>query len=316
MKTVKLVSSAMLCMAIALASCSGEDGEQGEQGKPGESIKGDIGDQGPQGEPGADSPTVDFYFQDGFKGYEGTSDASILSNGAGVNEDALPLFYSYNGLATGERRALFRFDGVSESITSDLVAEGQACADAFHVNRATLYIYIDSYTNDAYDNLYMKVGFYGAEDPLFVEEEVNWSMANVNDDWGDNGGESEMWAGPKGSDDYPFLLPKGSGSAYGWFPIVLPRSVVENWICNPETNKGIRLRLDPNSVEVGLGDLTILSKENALEDLRPILIVETENVISTTAKTSSTKTKSADWEDLSYEEKMAPLYRFFESKGE
>lgn len=316
MKTLKLFSMAMLSMAIVLVSCSGEDGEQGPQGKTGDTgDKGDTGDAGPQGEPGADSPTVDFYFQDGYKGYEGTSDATITSDGVGVNQENMSLLYSFNGLVTAERRALFRFDGVGETITSQLVGEGQTCSDAFYVSKATLYVYIDSYTNETYDNLYMKVGFYGTEDPLFVEEEVNWSMANVNDDWGDIGGESEMWAGPIGSDDYPFLLTKGSGSAYGWFPIILPRSVVESWICNPDSNKGIRLRLDPNSVDNGLGDLSILAKENAMEDLRPLLIVETENVNSNTSKSGSSNTKTSNWENLSYEEKMAPLYRYFEIKG-
>ncbi|MFN3138175.1 MAG: hypothetical protein ACE37L_10850 [Allomuricauda sp.] len=309
MKSLKLVCMAMLCMAVSLVSCSGEDGETGPQGP-----QGPQGEQGIQGQQGADSPTVDFYFQNGFKGYEGTSDANIVSTGTGLNEDFVQLFYSFNGLATGERRALFRFDGIGDAITSQLVGEGQTCSDAFYVSKATLYVYIDSYLNATFDNLYMKVGFYGADDPIFVEEEVNWSMANVNDDWADIGAESAMWAGPIGSDDYPLLLPKGSGSAYGWFPIILPRSVVENWICNPDSNKGIRLRLDPNSDENGQGDLRIVAKENTLEDLRPLLIVETENINSEASKNGGSSTKELNWENLSYEEKMAPLFRYLESK--
>ncbi|MBR9855271.1 MAG: collagen-like protein [Algicola sp.] len=52
MKTFKLVSMAMLCMAVVLVSCSGEDGEtgaQGAKGDPGESIKGDPGENGNDG---------------------------------------------------------------------------------------------------------------------------------------------------------------------------------------------------------------------------------------------------------------------------
>ncbi|WP_293297673.1 hypothetical protein [Allomuricauda sp.] len=315
MKTVKLVSSAMLSMAIALVSCSGEDGEKGLQGDQG--IQGPQGDQGPQGEPGADSPTVDFYFQNGFKGYEGTSDASIISDGTGVNDEELSLDYTFTGFETIENRTLFHFDGIGETITSKLMEDGQSCSEAFYVNKATLFVYIGYHNTEGYEDSKIKVGFYSEEDPMFVEEEVNWSMANTNDDWGDEGGRSEMWAGPfSGTDDYSFVLTKGSSAAKGWHPILLPRSVVENWICNPDSNKGIRLRIDPLSEDIGFSNLTMVASESELEDLRPLLIVETENINSTTSKSNATNTKSADWEDLSYEEKMAPLYRFFKSKGE
>jgi hypothetical protein len=50
MKTIKLLYMAVLCVAIALFSCSGEDGEQGIQGEQG--IPGEQGIQGPQGEQG------------------------------------------------------------------------------------------------------------------------------------------------------------------------------------------------------------------------------------------------------------------------
>lgn len=62
MKAIKLLYMAMLCMAMALVSCSGEDGEQGLQGDQGpageqgiqgpQGSQGDQGEQGEQGEPG------------------------------------------------------------------------------------------------------------------------------------------------------------------------------------------------------------------------------------------------------------------------
>lgn len=58
MKIVKLFSMAMLCMAVALVSCSGEDGERGPQGSPGakgeDGIDGVDGQNGTNGEDGVD----------------------------------------------------------------------------------------------------------------------------------------------------------------------------------------------------------------------------------------------------------------------
>lgn len=54
MKSLKLVAMAMLCLAVSLISCSGEDGEQGEQGKPGDPGADSTvpGPQGPAGDDG------------------------------------------------------------------------------------------------------------------------------------------------------------------------------------------------------------------------------------------------------------------------
>ena len=120
MKLFRLFNVAILCMALTMVSCSGEDGADGEDGAPGQSITGDpgapgapgddgiscwdlngngVGDitvdtdnedlnldgvvdaldcqgtNGTDGNDGADGenrPNVDFFFQNGFKGYEGT----------------------------------------------------------------------------------------------------------------------------------------------------------------------------------------------------------------------------------------------------
>lgn len=325
MKKIQLIGMVMICLTMTMVSCSGDDGKDGLPGKDGingtngqdgvDGADGQDGADGAAGADGQDKPNVDFYFQDGFKGYDGTADASITSDGAGINENELQLYYSFNGLAIGERRSILRFDGFENTIASELVNDGNVCDDSFYVNKATLYVYISSYTNQSFENLFLKVGVYGDQDPIFIEEEVNWSMANSNDDWGDIGGESEQWADPIGSDDYPFLLPKGSGSAYGWFPIVLPRSVVKKWICNPNSNRGIRIRLDPNTDVQGNGSLNIIASENSLEDLRPLLIIETEKIDTQSAKNSFNNEEN-DIKNMTYEEKMAPLFKFLELKNQ
>lgn len=56
MKAIKLLYMAVLCFAMAIVSCSGEDGEQGLQGDQGpageQGIQGPKGEQGEQGIPG------------------------------------------------------------------------------------------------------------------------------------------------------------------------------------------------------------------------------------------------------------------------
>ncbi|RDY59970.1 hypothetical protein DX873_11530 [Flagellimonas nanhaiensis] len=333
-------------MALTMVSCSGEDGldgKNGDSGAPGTpgtngddglacwdlngngvgDVPEDVNDdgnfdaldcQGTEGLDGADKPNMDFYFQDGFKGYMGTVDAGIIPPDLGTNDEEMGLLYINNGQIS-ERRAVLRFDGIGEAIAEALVEEGEDCSNSFYMSKATLYIYIATYTNVYYDNLSIKVGFYGDQDPFFAEDEATWTAANVNDDWGDIGGESEQWAGPLQSDDYPSLLPRGSGVTYGWFPILLPRSVVEDWICNPETNKGMRLRIEPGSDELGQGTIDIVTSDNLLEDFRPLLVIETEDIEPVSANKGAVGTsKPTDWESMTYEEKMAPLYRFLSLK--
>lgn len=69
MKIVKLFSLTMLCMAVALVSCSGEDGERGPQGSPGA--------QGPAGADGLDG-------QDGTNGENGNANVQSVK----INMDA------------------------------------------------------------------------------------------------------------------------------------------------------------------------------------------------------------------------------------
>ncbi|NDV42276.1 collagen-like protein [Flagellimonas sediminis] len=58
MKTIKLLSIAILAMAMSMVSCSGDDGEQGPKGDQGiqgeQGIQGVQGEQGEQGVPGED----------------------------------------------------------------------------------------------------------------------------------------------------------------------------------------------------------------------------------------------------------------------
>nr|WP_321415142.1 hypothetical protein [uncultured Allomuricauda sp.] len=83
MKAIKLLYMAMLCMAMALVSCSGEDGEQGLQGDQGpageqgiqgpQGSQGDQGEQGEPGEPGEDGNANVRRFNISLEGYSGST---------------------------------------------------------------------------------------------------------------------------------------------------------------------------------------------------------------------------------------------------
>ena len=218
-----------IVMALMFTACSGEDGEdgdigpQGSQGPQGDSIK---GDQGEQGDPGEDKPNVDFYFQNGFKGYNGTKDA-IIDNytGSGSNSILSRVYFTPDNSET--EYTVMRFDDISDEITNTLIDAGQNCEGSFYVNKAILYLYMSNYNSDA-DRLFMHVGFYGENDPLFVESEASWDDALNGQGWsGGKGGESNEWSGPfPGTDDFSLLLSGGpglSGSDHGWFPIIITK---------------------------------------------------------------------------------------------
>ena len=120
-----------------------------------------------------------------------------------------------------------------------------------------------------------------------------------------------------GQDDYqvPILFnDSGAGSGVvGWVAVPLPRSVVSDWICNSDLNKGLRIRIDANDVNSTSLVMNFISSENDNEDLRPLLVIETEDIDPAAGKMAPSS-KAKDWDNMSYEEKMAPLFRYFAAK--
>ncbi|MEM9646978.1 MAG: hypothetical protein AAF969_00745 [Bacteroidota bacterium] len=302
--------------ALTFIGCSGEDGERGPEGPAGASVTGQTGPKGDPGNPGEDKPNVDFYFQDGFKGYTGTQDASIdnYTPNGNLNSNLLNLYFSVNNNPDLVQYAhtVIRFEGISEEISNILVEENENCTDSFHLNQAILYIYISQYNSDALP-LYFNLGFYNEDDPIFDEASANWDAANDTDGWDGKGGDSDNWAFGEGElDDYSIQYIAGSGTSSsdpGWFPIPLPRSIVQSWICNPDSNTGMRIRMTGDNALNG-AILDIYASENPIEDLRPLLVIETEKIEVGTTTKGYEGTKTQDWDNMSYEEKMAPLHRF------
>ncbi|MDC6361941.1 MULTISPECIES: hypothetical protein [Flavobacteriaceae] len=361
MKATKVLGMALLGMSIIMASCTGD---QGERGPKGDSIKGDSGapgkdgiacwdtDKSGVGEPsedinqdgvfdaldcqgapgndgqdGSDKPNMEFYFQDGFKGYDGTHDAYISGQATFTNFGGNHVFrVSHdNNNQTIKRNSVIRFAGIDD-ITTDLVEGSETCTDGFYINKATLYVYLSSYTKTGVGiyqpAIQLYCGFYngGTNDPMFEQMEATWFLGNADTNWFVEGGQSFLfdYGLNTGNDDYivPIQfneLAEGSGTV-GWVAIPLPRSLMNQWICNPEENKGMRLRIDETELNSDEVVLEFISSDNPNKmDLRPLLVIETEDVDPAAGKMAPSS-KAKDWDSMSYEEKMAPLYRYFAAK--
>nr|WP_299382823.1 hypothetical protein [Allomuricauda sp.] len=310
MKLCRLLMFGCSVLALVFTACSPEDGKQGPTGATGA-----TGDTGPKGDSGDDLPNKDFYFQDGFKGYDGTNDASLSSFASSGSDSEIDLRLNTN-VPDQNKRGVIHFSGVDLAVHEALVGEGEDCNTSFYMNQAILYLFVTAEDADI-PQFDINIGFYGDQDPLFQEEQVSWTAANDNDDWGDDGAESEEWAGPFSDDSYAYrYLPKlGPHQNIGWVPILLPRSIVENWLCNPSLDKGLRLRLTSNAVTNGT-DLSFASSEHEEADLRPLLVIETEKIeTSEASKASVSNAKAQDWETKTYAEKMAPLYKYLAAKN-
>jgi len=278
------------------------------------------GQDGADGQDGSDKPNMEFYFQNGYNNYTGTRDAQISPDGVNDSDNGFMNIREDLDNVNGQRRSLLRFDGISDVVNAAFDTDNTNCGDSYRVDQAILYLYSDGSSASTAIPGYIHIGFYENGDPLFDESTVSWIAANTVDNWLIPGGAASLWAANPfpGSDGYTQYMPliATSSQALGWIAIPLPRNIVSNWICgDPDNlNKGMRLRL---TTEAGAGATRIgfFTSENGNTDLRPLLVVQTTEVEPSATTKMAPSGKAKDWENLSYEEKMAPLYRFFAAKG-
>lgn len=275
--------------------CQGLDGQNGQPGANGE-----------------DKPNVEFYFQDGFKGYDGTQDAQISDAFGSTNNVSLNISTDLDNPGD-ERFAVLRFDDIAETVNNSFETDNIGCSDEYVINQAILYLYCRQTFADQASPGYVHFGFFGPQDPLFDEESVSWTKANSVDDWFIPGAISELFVGPfPSTDNYTVKTPLLTNSTenVGWMALPLPRQVVESWICNQtnEGNKGVRIRIS-SEANTGEYQMRFYSSEADQVDLRPLLVIETEEV-DASSKAAVGSSKKTNWEEMTYEEKMAPLHRF------
>ncbi|GAB4513875.1 MAG: hypothetical protein Tsb004_21420 [Allomuricauda sp.] len=275
--------------------------------------------QGTQGIPGENRPNVDFFFQNGFNGYEGTHDAQISENFGSANGLTINLIEELDN--NDHRYGLIRFEGISDLVNGEFGTDHANCGEDYVVTQAILYMYSTGTVASGGVNYgYINHGFFGPTDPYFMEEDVTWTQANAVDSWFVGGAQSELFVGPFSStDDYAISLGMmvSSTQDLGWIALPLPREVVTAWICDNsgiqgDENKGIRLRLS-TAANNGLSEVSFLSSEASEESLRPLLVIQTQE-ISNAGKGSVESIKPKNWEQMTTEERMAPLYEFLSKR--
>ncbi len=317
MKTFKLINQAVLLTATMMFfACDGDQGQPGPTGPQGQQgVPGEDGADGADGQDGQDGNVNSFYFQNGFKGYDGTEDITIYNQAdlfveedlfeiPGPNNKNLIIIngdYSSN-TDPDSIHTLMKFNNLKEVIDAEY--ETDICSEDFYINEAVIYL---SGVNDAIDASLMQVGFYGNESPIFDEGFVTWDMANQTEPWDSIGGK-EQW---QYNDPYLDLI--GITQNYGYLyqisgllvnrmPVYIPRDVAQNWIC--ENNPGVLFSYIEGDIF-----LVFYSSENDNQDARPMLYLNIErNDDSANRNLISEEEAYENWKNKSYEEKMKPFY--------
>ncbi|ELR70929.1 hypothetical protein C900_03212 [Fulvivirga imtechensis AK7] len=322
MKSILII---LLIGVMPMMACEGDKGDPGPQGTQGEQgLQGEQGEQGEPGTPGTDGKdanTASFYFQNGYKGYNGTTDATlyntidIFSSPPTPGGEFIYAVTQENGAdptQVDSATAVLRFDGLAEVIEEELGAG--VCSGQLYINDATLFINGLYLTLGASEAL-LQVGIYGDDSPLFNETEVTWIAANNSEEWGRAGGE-ETWAvnDPyfelKGlvNMGYPVNLQTSNDiRSMRPLPVFIPREIIEKWLCEEGMNKGLRL-----AVFAGEAQVIIYSSEMSQASLRPVLYINVERSAASDRKARpSSKEAWEIWHAKSYEEKMKPFYSLY-----
>ncbi len=322
MKSFKLFTQVVSILSIVfLFACEGDKGEpgpagpQGEQGiAGGEGSDGQDGADGSDGADGQDGNINSFYFQDGFRDYNGTQDVTIYNQADFFVENTffgIPTPNSKNlFIANGDYsdnvepdsiHALMRFNNLKEVIDEEFGSD--ICSEDFYINEAVIYL---SGVVDDVDEDFLGVGFYSSESPMFDQNFVTWEMANETVLWDSLGGK-ELW---QYNDPYFELIGVPNfGYLYqintlliNRIPIYVPREVARQWICGE--NKGVLLSFFEDDFL-----MVIYSSENDSQDSRPMLYLNLEkNNGSSSRKLISDEEAYENWKNKSYVEKMKPFF--------
>lgn len=319
MKNILII---LLIGVIPMVACEGDKGDPGPQGPQGEQgLQGEQGEPGAPGADGKDANTASFYFQNGYKGYNGTTDATlyntldIFSSPPTPGGEFVYAITEENGADPTQMdsaTAVLRFDALAEVIEAELGAG--ICSGELYINEATLFI-SGLYLTVGTDAALLQVGIYGDDSPLFDEAEATWLVANNTDDWSRGGGE-ETWAV---NDPYYELVDMDNMGYHVSLeatnevrsmrplPIFIPREVIETWLCEEGMNKGLRL-----AVATGEAQVVIYSSEVSQSSLRPLLYLNIDRSDASDRKARiSSKEAWEMWNAKSYEEKMQPFYSLY-----
>ncbi|SMG22074.1 hypothetical protein SAMN05661096_01256 [Marivirga sericea] len=247
---------------------------------------------------------VDYYFQEGWKGYEGTISIGISSDQPNFSNT-----YAICSIDTQDQdtaRSLLKFTGLSTQIADDFGT------NTVYLNEAILYVHTSCIGNNPNS---LAVGTFDVFDstiPSF-DEDATWLKANLTDLWPSAGSftdnsQSEL---TYGTFDDRFYFNGGISYLGSWIPLRLSRRAASQWIANEQNNKGIVISLELDQDGLICFDTHL----EPIEEYRPILYLNVEENSSGGRIASKSELELAEeWNKKSFDEKLAPLHYFLQTR--
>ena len=302
------------------AGIDGTDGANGTDGQDG--TNGQDGANGQNGADGKDAPQRMFYFQEGFKGYEGAMDNFLQQEEPSKNNGNEEILDTRHEKLAGPdifNHIIMRFDDIGTRILAELDDPNTTeCIEDYYVNEAVLYLYVQNSGSTFANNTFaLRVSFFDNSVPQWQETNSSWASPNGIENWdGANAPELfDVWTDIYG--DYEVSIPLGAsnpGRSMGWVGIPIPRQIIQYWICEPAIfNEGLMIRLlnrNPFADNEKLGFLQFASGEALAEDHRPLLYINAEpasGVADGRVTGKSWEQYLQEWNNLPQNTRLYPL---------
>ncbi|WP_164821292.1 Ig-like domain-containing protein [Paenibacillus koleovorans] len=198
------------------------------------------------------APTGTATFQYGVSGYTGTKDTSISSQGGGngynINSGTMKLFDQTGQATPYEINSLIRFDNLS-------LPSGAT------VQTAKLTLKVSTWSSG-----FTAQGRYMLADYDPTSSSIGWANRNASSTWstpGAKGSGTDFVSGKS------FSITGFTATGVQTREVNLDPAIVQGWITNPSTNKGILLFIDHTSNIA----MDIYSSEDATASNRPLLTI-------------------------------------------
>lgn len=250
---------------------------------------------GSDGNDGNSDGIFEFYFQEGFDGYQGVVDLSLSDK----NGNETGAFISVDRLSTDRHGFLYfpKIETMQETVGTD----------QFEIVEALLYLKgvskrIDGVSNDNWIGVKTLL----PEAPLFKEDGITWFSADGSTNWSEPGISTNDTPGDANEYSDMFRLPNNI-VFNGFIPLQLNRSEISAWL-DPEMNKGLVLLMADDNTPY---ELDIVSSDDTKDKtLRPLLYlkVKVTDGKSRSLEVSDQSYKS-NWNRMTYKEKLTPLHR-------
>ncbi|WP_421765299.1 DUF7151 family protein [Ekhidna sp.] len=259
---------------------------------------GNDGTNGSDGNDGNSDNIYEFYFQEGFDGYTGVLDVSITDKNPTERGESLSV-----DRGSTDSHGLLMFPDIDQ-----IIAEVAKTAE-FEVVEAILYLRGSSVLQDGVtDDNWIGAKIILPDAPAFTEDGVTWTTSG-NGDWSLPGVSSRGSDGDAYSYSDMYRLPSPF-EFNGFIPLLLSKSEVAAWtdpVTGKDDNKGIVLLMANASVQYELDVFT----SNYAKDVnyRPTLYVKVKTGVKARFSTETEEEYFKRWNAMSFEEKLAPLYR-------